>query len=152
MNRNGFTIVELIISVAILTIVMVFALNLLVVLNEKEINLDVDTNMVLNQAFVSKKINGDIIKNGGIKLLNCTTTYCNFTFNNDVTKKMSLINNKKTIKYENEDYVEFTRTLPEGSYGNIVVKEFLNYSMGTLRIITINLQDYPNYEIQILDY
>ena len=51
MNKNGFTIVELIISVTILSIVMVFALNLLVVLKEKETSLDTDTDMVLNQAF-----------------------------------------------------------------------------------------------------
>ena len=140
MNKKGFTIVELIISVAILSVVMVFALNLLVILKEQETSLETDTDMVLNQAFVSKKINGDIVTNGGIKLLNCTTTKCDFTFNNDATKTLTLTNNKKTIKYENEHYVEFTRTLPEGSYGNIVVKEFLNYSMGTLRIITINLQ------------
>ena len=64
MNKKGFTIIELIISVSILTIVMVFALNLLVVLKEQETSLDTDTDMILNQAFVSKKINGDIIKNG----------------------------------------------------------------------------------------
>ena len=145
MSKKGFTIVELIISVAILSIVLVFALNLLVVLKEnlvvlkeKETSLDTDTDMVLNQAFVSKKINGDIVKNGGIKSLNCTTTKCDFTFNNEEKKTLTLTNNKKTIKYENEENVELTRTLPKSTYGNIEVEEFLNYTGGTLRIITIN--------------
>ena len=152
MNKNGFTIVELIISVTILSIVMVFALNLLVVLKEKETSLDTDTDMVLNQAFVSKKINGDIVKNGGIKSLNCTTTKCDFTFNNDVKKTLTLTNNKKTIKYENEENVELTRTLPKSTYGNIEVEEFLNYTGGTLRIITIDVVGYSDYKIELLDY
>lgn len=152
MNKNGFTIVELIISVTILSIVMVFALNLLVVLKEKETSLDTDTDMVLNQAFVSKKINGDIVKNGGIKSLNCTTTKCDFTFNNELKKTLTLTNNKKTIKYENEENVELTRTLPKSTYGNIEVEEFLNYTGGTLRIITIDVVGYSDYKIELLDY
>lgn len=152
MNKKGFTIIELIISVSILTIVMVFALNLLVVLKEQETSLDTDTDMILNQAFVSKKINGDIIKNGGIKLLNCTTTKCDFTFNNDVKKTLTLTNNKKTIKYENKENVELTRTLPQSTYGNIKVLEFFNYTSGTLRIITINVEGYSDYKIELLDY
>ena len=152
MSKKGFTIVELIISVAILSIVLVFALNLLVVLKEKEMNLDTDTDMVLNQAFVSKKINGDIIKNGGIKSLNCTTTKCDFTFNNEVSKTLTITNNKKTIKYENEENIELTRTLPKSTYGNIEVEEFLNYTGGTLRIITIDVEGYSDYKIELLDY
>ena len=149
---EGFTIVELIISVAILSIVLVFALNLLVVLKEKEMNLDTDTDMVLNQTFVSKKINGDIIKNGGIKSLNCTTTKCDFTFNNEVSKILTITNNRKTIKYENEENIELTRTLPKSTYGNIEVEEFLNYTGGTLRIITIDVDGYSDYKIELLDY
>ena len=152
MNKKGFTIVELIISVAILSIVLVFALNLLVVLKEKEMNLDTDTDMVLNQTFVSKKINGDIIKNGGIKSLNCTTTKCDFTFNNEVSKILTITNNRKTIKYENEENIELTRTLPKSTYGNIEVEEFLNYTGGTLRIITIDVDGYSDYKIELLDY
>lgn len=152
MNKKGFTIVELIISVAILSIVLVFALNLLVVLKEKETSIDTDTDMVLNQAFVSKKINGDIVKNGGIKSLNCTTTKCDFTFNNEEKKTLTLTNNKKTIKYENEENVELTRTLPKSTYGNIEVEEFLNYTGGTLRIITIDVVGYSDYKIELLDY
>ena len=152
MNKKGFTIVELIISVAILSVVMVFALNLLVILKEQETSLETDTDMVLNQAFVSKKINGDIVTNGGIKLLNCTTTKCDFTFNNDVTKTLTLTNNKKTIKYENDENVELTRTLPKGTYDNINVQEFLNYTGGTLRIITIDVVGYSDYKIELLDY
>ena len=152
MSKKGFTIVELIISVAILSIVLVFALNLLVVLKEKETSLDTDTDMALNQAFVSKKINGDIINNDGIKLLNCTTVKCDFTFNNEVKKTLTLTNNKKTIKYENEENVELTRTLPKSTYGNIEVEEFLNYTGGTLRIITIDVVGYSDYKIELLDY
>lgn len=152
MSKKGFTIVELIISVAILSIVLVFALNLLVVLKEKETSIDTDTDMVLNQAFVSKKINGDIVKNGGIKSLNCTTTKCDFTFNDEEKKTLTLTNNKKTIKYENEENVELTRTLPKSTYGNIEVEEFLNYTGGTLRIITIDVVGYSDYKIELLDY
>ena len=152
MSKKGFTIVELIISVAILSIVLVFALNLLVVLKEKETSIDTDIDMVLNQAFVSKKINGDIVKNGGIKSLNCTTTKCDFTFNNEEKKTLTLTNNKKTIKYENEENVELTRTLPKSTYGNIEVEEFLNYTGGTLRIITIDVVGYSDYKIELLDY
>lgn len=152
MSKKGFTIVELIISVAILSIVLVFALNLLVVLKEKETSIDTDTDMVLNQAFVSKKINGDIVKNGGIKSLNCTTTKCDFTFNNEEKKILTLTNNKKTIKYENEENIELTRTLPKSTYGNIEVEEFLNYTGGTLRIITIDVVGYSDYKIELLDY
>ncbi len=152
MRKKGFTVVELIISVAILSIVMVFALNLLVVLKEKDTNINEDTDMILNQAFVSKKINGDIIDNGGIKSLNCTTTRCDFVFNNDVSKTLTLTNNKRTIKYENEENIELNRTLPISSYDNIKVEEYLNYINGTLRIITIDVVGYSDYKIEILDY
>ena len=92
------------------------------------------------------------VKNGGIKSLNCTTTKCDFTFNNEEKKTLTLTNNKKTIKYENEENVELTRTLPKSTYGNIEVEEFLNYTGGTLRIITIDVVGYSDYKIELLDY
>ena len=66
MNKKGFTLVELIVSIVLLLIVSSFMMNLLVQLKTKEKDLEYSFEMELNSAFISKMINGSVVKNGGI--------------------------------------------------------------------------------------
>jgi len=153
MNKKGFTIVELVISIVLLSIVMVFMLTFMSELRGKEDVMEEDTDMLLNTTIISKKINEDILKRGGVNSINCTTTDCEFNFKNNKNTTLTLTNNMKTINYTEGEEKILVRTLPneEAQYKDIVISEFeLDY--GTLRKITIDITNFSQYKIEILSY
>lgn len=151
MNKKGFTLVELIVSIVLLLIVSSFMMNLLVQLKTKEKDLEYSFEMELNSAFISKMINGSVVKNGGINDIECTSSSCEIQFNNNSTRFIDITNDNKTLVYRDEEKEIIARTLPSGTYKNISLAE-RTYGSNILRIITLDINDYSNYRIEIVDF
>ena len=60
MKKNGFTLVELTISIALLSVVMIFLLNFLTLVKKEDIGIEETTNMEIDKSVISKTINSDI--------------------------------------------------------------------------------------------
>ena len=60
MKKNGFTLVELTISIALLSVVMIFLLNFLKQINEEDTGIDDVSYLILNKNVISETINKDI--------------------------------------------------------------------------------------------
>lgn len=97
MNKKGFTLVELVISIALLSVVMVFLLNFLELISNEDDGVEKETLVQLDKMTVSKTINEDL-HSDSISTLTCTSNECTITTVGGKTKKLSL--NANLLLYE----------------------------------------------------
>lgn len=97
MNKRGFTLVELVISIALLSVVMVFLLNFLELISNEDDGVEKETLVQLDKMTVSKTINEDL-HSDSISTLTCTSNACSITTVGGKTKKLSL--NDNLLLYE----------------------------------------------------
>ncbi len=97
MNKKGFTLVELVISIALLSVVMVFLLNFLELISNEDDGVEKETLVQLDKMTVSKTINEDL-HSDSISTLTCTSNACTITTVGGKTKKLSL--NDNLLLYE----------------------------------------------------
>lgn len=126
MKKSGFTLVELTISIALLSVVMVFLLNFLVLVKKEDTGISEVTDMELDKSIISKSINSDILNNDYISSYNCTSSLCNITLNSG--EKRTLEVNENIIKYTN------------ASNNKVLLsrKTSLNYSIKSEELTTID--------------
>ena len=153
MYKKGFSIVELIISIALLSIVLVFMTNLLIKLNSNQNKTIGNANVSIDQSIISKDLNKDIAQNDGIKTITCsTTTSCQLVFKNETTKTLSISADKKSLVYETGSTTDFIKKL-SGDY------EFEGFTLSTLEFeeesfykLVITVKDNPKYNIEIYSF
>lgn len=133
MNKKGFTLIELTISIALLSLIMAFLFNFLITIRKNEDGVKDDTEMVILRNTIAKYINEDIRKKRVTNISCCSGYNCTYTcsattdnvaisLGDDMVKKISLIKNSDgvydTIQYENitdtsNVIVEFRKKLPD---------------------------------------
>lgn len=128
MKKNGFTLVEILVSLTLLCVVLVPMLSMLVKLMTTYENANNDTNILINTSVLSNKLNKSIVDNYGISSVICNTNKdidvnyyikeCTLNFSNNKTYTLSLklskeeraestadifsLINRSTIKYLDE--------------------------------------------------
>ena len=98
MDKKGFTLIELMISISLLSIVLIFMMNTLVKLRDTSLASGEETNLLVGQAIISKTINNDIILNGGVSSYECTDNFIELTLMNNETRYIEL--NEETNNLE----------------------------------------------------
>ncbi|MEG1015576.1 MAG: prepilin-type N-terminal cleavage/methylation domain-containing protein [Bacilli bacterium] len=97
-SKKGFTLLELLVSMALLSLILIFLLNMLIKLKDVNIVNKTSLDFSVSQALNSKEINGDIYKNKGIKSVLTTNKYLlEFTLGDESKRK--LIIEDGAIKY-----------------------------------------------------
>ncbi|MEG0799368.1 MAG: prepilin-type N-terminal cleavage/methylation domain-containing protein [Bacilli bacterium] len=97
-SKKGFTLLELLVSMALLSLILIFLLNMLIKLKDVNIVNKTSLDFSVSQALNSKEINGDIYKNKGIKSVLTTNKYLlEFTLGDESKRK--LIIEEGAIKY-----------------------------------------------------
>lgn len=155
MNKKGFTLIELLVSIVILSIIMVFITSFILNLNGQKGDAQLDLNLLVNQAAISKTINYDAYMYG-IDTVNCESTKkCTITFKSgDLIKTIEITDNNKSIKYYDASNVYMIRTLSgEKTFGDISVKteEFSNPG-AKFNEIAIGFNENAGYDIKVYDY
>lgn len=97
MKKNGFTLVELTISIALLSVVMVFLLNFLTLVKKEDVGIEETTSMEIDKSVISKTINSDILKENYISSLSCTDVLCSITLTSGAKRTITIDGN--IIKY-----------------------------------------------------
>ncbi|MBQ3021112.1 MAG: prepilin-type N-terminal cleavage/methylation domain-containing protein [Bacilli bacterium] len=180
-NNKGMTLVEIIISIALITIVLVFLFSLLITVNDINKESEVNSTYLVNKSLILKNIQGDLSKFDSIQLSSCNikdfyTTYesdrgeniandcLEITYKDDVNPAYLAI-----YYYENQnDYVisyihgnvKSTRKLPEFEKYNVdadsLKKEFIYNGEVTDGFYTITIpiigSDGKDYSIIISYY
>ncbi len=108
LNQKGFTLTELIISIALITIIVMFLFRLLVDIRNSENNIDYNRNNQQTRAVILKNIEQDFLEK---KLIGIQDTGSNqnqlqltFTYQNNETA--TLLVTESTLTYQNKNGTE----------------------------------------------
>ena len=71
MNKKGFTLIELIVSIILVSIVLISMTGTLVKLKDTYSVVNEDADARIYGATISKIVNDDLLKNNGIKTIDC---------------------------------------------------------------------------------
>lgn len=154
MKKNGFTLIEIAISITLLSVVLLFVVNFLTFIRDDEGSISYETKLELTKNLVSKSINEDIKKNSGIKTLSCSEYSCLITLNNDEERSLSideeysiiyndLTNNKKI--YSKAAPINYAKNNNER-----LAYHIKNNSNSTFFIITIEVSNNSDFNIDII--
>ena len=109
--KKGFSLIELLVSLVIISAVMVFLTSFVLNLRDEkgEINIDVQAN--INQASISRALNYDAIEHGGICNVEITNNgkNCEITYVDEETRQIIL--NEGTLTYKDGSNIELVKTL-----------------------------------------
>ncbi len=149
--KKGFTLIELLVSIVLLSIVMLFMTSLVISFKDQKENLNIDMNLMVNQASISKTINYDAA-NYGISSISCESTIkCTITFDNSSTKTIEITDNGTSIKYYNASTVYLVRTISSDKFNQITYSSEV-LEEGTFYKIVISLTTNTDYNVEIYDY
>lgn len=145
MNNKGFTLIELIVSIILVSIVLVSMTGTLVKLKDTYNIVNEDADARIYGATISKIINDDLLKNNGIKTIDCSedekVSICEMVLGNNEKRTLELLKNETTndtediitngIKTGTKTYEKTTLRYSDSTTGN--VKTIL---IKTLELIT----------------
>ncbi len=144
--KKGFTLIELLVTLVLLSVIMVFMVNFIVNLRDKEDNLDMNINLMVNQAVISKELNTDIINNELTSVSCENDTKCTLAFTGGITKTLEILSGGESLKYYDASTVYFIKTLTGNeSFERI---EYTNSTVDTIKVITSD----PEYSIEAYSY
>lgn len=137
MNKKGFTLIEVVVSVVLVSIVMVTLTSTLVELKKKSEVVATNTEAIIYSSIISRVINSDLALNEGIKYIECSPNgdECGLVLGNnnkrslvikdvsDTTRGQVVYNNATGNYYISEN-------TPSNKYVNRV--ELINYSPATV--------------------
>lgn len=136
MNKKGFTLIEICISVALLSVVMIFLLSFLSYIKTEDTGIEEDTSILLNKAIVSKTINGEFMSSGQIESVVCENNSCDITFILGRAYKIELVQNVLTFKDTLNNKIILKREMP-------VEYNISYYDKATVHIIAL-IDPYDN--------
>lgn len=108
MNKKGFTLIEVVVSITLVSVVMVFMLASLVKLRDSYAVVHENTDALLYSSSVSRILNNDISENGGIRYVSCNIEgdKCDIVLANNKRRRLIIYDNEisplvTTVKTKN---------------------------------------------------
>jgi len=118
MNKRGFTVVELITTVAMVSVIALLLVRLTISLKEIYIDSDVKTAIISKQGTMTEKIYRDLRTSNLDEITSCGTNCINFVYSNK-TKKLKIDSPNKMVTYDN-----YSIKLPKSSsFGKFVLEQ-----------------------------
>ena len=97
MKKNGFTLIELIISITLVGVILISMIGTLIRLKQSYNIINEDIEARTYSAVISKVINEHFMKNNGVKSVTCTDTACNITLGNNKAMLLELLTTEKQL-------------------------------------------------------
>ena len=93
MNKKGFTLVEVIVSIVLVSVVLVSLMATLIKLRETYSVVHEDSDVLVYSSSISRVINNDIMDNNGIRYASCDLNgvTCDITLGNDQKRRLEII-------------------------------------------------------------
>ncbi len=118
MMKKGFSLIELLVSLVIISVTMVFISSFILNLKKEKNDSDfLNIPALLDQASISKTLNSDANKYGICSLELSNNHHLNITYCNNDISVVEITNN--TLKYSKSGDVQLVRTLKQGSFSSI---------------------------------
>ena len=92
MKKRGFTLLEVIVSIVLVSVVMISLLASLIQLNETYNIIHENSDILVYNASVTRVINNDLSNNLGIRYISCNedNLSCDFVLGNDSKRKIEI--------------------------------------------------------------
>lgn len=150
-NKKGMTLVELIVSIALISIVLVFLFALFI--NVKDINeeSEINTTYLINKALIIKDIEEDFTNDN---LSNITLSECSRDFAEKYGQNAEDVKVCIAFEYEYNDITSDTGYLAiykYSGYGRYKENYLLSYIHGTT-LATRVMTDFTDYDVESLKY
>ena len=109
-NKKGFTLIEVIVSIVLVSVVMVSLLGSLIQLRQTYTVIHEDSDIIVYSSSISRVINNDLAKNNGIRYCVCDPEgkKCDIILGNDNRRILEI--KKKTKCYQGSDIKECEET------------------------------------------
>ena len=129
MNKKGFTLFEVIVSIVLISIVLISMMATLVKIKESYEIVYENSDALIYSSSIARIMNNDFEKNGGIRFVDCNYdgNECDITLNNDQKRKIEIYNVYLGTEITESMGVKYY--VPEGSgvrYGGIVKSDVEN--------------------------
>ncbi len=111
MNKKGMTLVEIIISIALISIVLVFLFSLLVTVNDMNDEADINSTYLINKSLILRNIEDDLSKANKV---NISTTCTNGEIDGIQSFYSSYNVSEYEIKYQASECIQFEYTINDG--------------------------------------
>lgn len=113
--KKGFSLIELLVSIIIISITLLFITSFLQVLksNKEGINLNVSDS--IDRVSVSKELNESSIKYRIDSILKNSDKKLTINYKNGIIGVIEIINNDKTLKYTENSNIRFVKTLSDSN-------------------------------------
>ena len=150
MNNKGFTLVELMVSIALIALVLVFMFNLLGDIKRESALSNEDISDALNRSTITRLIQNDFIENNLIKVEACNEeVLCyDFTFQNNNSKRLIVRENE--IEYDNERWVLDSGTYTKDGSIYCISNVGTNYYLRILIPVINHMEDKRIHDIEIM--
>ena len=92
MNKKGFTLIELIVSVILVSVVMVSLSSALVDIKNTSVEVQANTDVIITSSAISRVLNNDVVENNGIRYVKCDPNGedCGFVLGNNKKRALTL--------------------------------------------------------------
>ena len=153
MNKKGFTLIELIVSIILVSIVLISMTGTLIKLKDTYSLVNEDADARIFGATISKIVNDDLLKNNGIKTIECNedtkVSICEIYMGNNKKRTLEILRNETSNDIEKitfngkeigtKKYEKTTLRYSDSTTGN--VKTIL---LKTIELITRTNNTYNN--------
>ncbi len=146
MNRKGFTVLELLVSIIILSVVLTFAMNLFLRVRASYTTEKKNIEMEVSKSIVIDTVMSDVYEYG-VSSVNCVGDNVTINFNTTPVTKKILAFNKSDASYDYITYrdnanVIMSRRLPKGSLkSGPICRSSLGLSEGAITNIFYRIED-----------
>lgn len=108
MNKKGFTLIELIVSIVLVSVILTSMLATLVKLRDSYSVVYENTDALIFSSTISRVLNNDLNTNGGIRYMSCDVegTKCDILLANNKRRKLEIINVEAGKRQEEGYYCE----------------------------------------------
>ena len=155
MNKKGFTLIELIVSIVLVTIVLASLLSTLVRIRNTYNEVSENTEVLVYSSSISRVINNDVNENAGISHIYCDSSgeFCNMTLGNDQKRliKITTITDCYHDTKDNSHVIDCSETLSNGILIENIKStlEYINDSKSPNELVyikTLELNRYTNLD------
>ena len=147
MSKKGFTLVEVIVSIVLVSVIMVSLLATLVKLRDTYTVIHENSDVIVYTSSIARVINNDLMKNNGIRYANCEIEgkKCELILGNAEKRKLEIIEEGEGIDLgDGKENIKHERILTTLKYTNTTKEEKLIY------IRTLILDRYENSESGVI--
>ena len=146
-KKKGFTLIEVTVSIALLSVIILFVVNFINLLRKNEDGISVDSKLYLNRELTSEYLNNDAKENGAATNAYCEDNICYIYYANGEARSLSIDETKTKLEFRNigTDRTIYSKKIEEGYEYALELEQRANYY-----VLKVLVDNYPKYTTEMV--